>query len=138
MIEKIYGQVNILIPARRVVLEAFNNREKFHPSKEFIWFEKTCPWKEHLNNIEKDNDIYGSTKFVFFKDGRGMYRIQAVSVGNSFENRVSIHKDYRGLRGDELSKAAGITDGEFVHAAGFIGGAWSIESCLKMAEASLK
>ena len=33
LIEKIYGQVNILIPARRVVLEAFNNREKFHPSK---------------------------------------------------------------------------------------------------------
>ena len=91
-----------------------------------------------MNNIEKENDIYGSTKFVFFKDGRGMYRIQAVSVGNSFENRVSIHKDYRGLRGEELSKAAGITDGEFIHAAGFIGGAWSIESCLKMAEASLK
>ena len=25
-----------------------------------------------------------------------------------------------------------------MHAAGFIGGAWSLESCLKMAEASLK
>lgn len=59
-------------------------------------------------------------------------------MGNSFANRVSIHKDYRGLRGEELSKAAGITDGEFVHAAGFIGGAWSLESVIKMAEESLK
>ena len=57
---------------------------------------------------------------------------------SSFENRCSIHKDYRGLRDDELNKAAGITDGAFVHAAGFIGGAWSLESCIKMAEASLE
>ena len=26
----------------------------------------------------------------------------------------------------------------FVHAAGFIGGAWSLESCVKMAEVSLE
>lgn len=55
----------------------------------------------------------------------------------TFANRVSIHKDYRGLRGEELSKAAGIPDGEFVHAAGFIGGAWNLSSVIKMAEASL-
>ena len=78
-------------------------------------------------------------KFAFFKDGRGMYRIQAVSVSSkSFENRVSICKAFRGLRGDALNEAAGLKDCEFVHAAGFIGGAWSIESAVKMAEASMK
>ena len=55
----------------------------------------------------------------------------------SFENRCPIHKDYRGLRNDDLNKAAGITDGEFVHATGFICGAWSIESLIKMGEVSL-
>lgn len=39
----------------------------------------------------------------------------------------------RGLRGEELSKVAGVTDAEFVHAAGFIGGAWSTESAIKIA-----
>jgi len=67
-----------------------------------------------------------------------MSRIQAVSVSQeSFTNRVSVHKDYRGLRDADLNKAAGITDGSFIHASGFVGGAWSIESCVKMAEASL-
>lgn len=55
-----------------------------------------------------------------------------------FTNRVSIHEDYRGLRNEDLNKAAGITDGVFVHAAGFIGAATSLESCVKMADASIK
>lgn len=67
-----------------------------------------------------------------------MFRIQAVSKSaSSFENRVSICKAYRGLRNAELNAAAGLPDCEFVHAAGFIGGAWSKESAIKMAEASL-
>ena len=75
---------------------------------------------------------------MFYQDDRKMYRIQAVPLKESgFGDRCSIHKDYRGLRDQELNKAAGIEDGAFVHAAGFIGGAWSIESCIKMAEASL-
>ena len=56
----------------------------------------------------------------------------------SFTNRVSLCQAYRGLRGDALNKAAGVADAEFVHAAGFVGGAWSLESALKMVEASLK
>ena len=67
-----------------------------------------------------------------------MYMFQAMSLKpDSFQNRVSLHKDYQGLRDDDLNKAAGITDGVFVHATGFIGGAWSLESCIKIAEASI-
>ena len=100
--------------------------------------EQSCPWKGHIYGIEKEEKKKGLLKFVFFVDDRKMYRIQAVSVSaDSFDNRVSIHKDYRGLRNDDLNKAAGITDGEFIHMAGFIGGAWSLESCIKIAEASL-
>lgn len=66
-----------------------------------------------------------------------MYRIQTVSE-SGFSNRVSILKKYQGLRGHELNKAAGIPDGEFVHAAGFIGGAWSLESCIQLADHSLQ
>lgn len=128
-----------MMPARALVQEAWDKRETFHPSKEFLFFHTTCPWKEHLYAIEKENELEGHIKFSFFQDGRGMYRIQAVSKSSSsFENRVSICAAYRGLRGEELNKNAKVTDAEFVHAAGFIGGCWSLESCIKMAEASMK
>ena len=68
-----------------------------------------------------------------------MYRIQAVRQSSaSFTNRVNICKAYCGQRTEELNKLVGRDDCEFVHAAGFIGGAWSLETCIKIAEDSLK
>ena len=135
---KLYKEVIIQMPAREIVQEMFDKVADFHPSKSFLYLEKSCPWKGHLINIEEENKVYGQIKFVLYQDERKMFRIQAMpNSENSFENRCSIHKDYRGLRDDDLNKAAGIPDGAFVHAAGFIGGAWSIESVVKMGEASL-
>lgn len=57
---------------------------------------------------------------------------------DTFENRVSICASYRGLRDDPLNAASGLKDCSFVHATGFIGGAWSQDSAIKIAEASLK
>ena len=69
-----------------------------------------------------------------------MWRVIAIPAKRvgGFDNRVSICKSYRGLRGEELEKATGCIDAEFCHTAGFIGGAWSRESAIKMAEASVK
>jgi hypothetical protein len=58
--------------------------------------------------------------------------------GGGFANRVSLCKAWRGLRDDELKKVSGFADISFVHHAGFIGGAWSDETCMKMALASLE
>jgi len=56
--------------------------------------------------------------------------------------RVPLCKAWRGLRADELKKLSegvfAVSDLEFVHHSGFIGGAWSLESAIKMAELSLK
>lgn len=105
----------------------------------FLQLHGSCPWKEHVYDIEKENQLQGLIKFVFYKDARGMFRVQAVSKGmDTFENRVSICEKYRGLRDDQLNEASGLKDGSFVHATGFIGGAWSQESAIKIAEASLK
>lgn len=135
---KVYREVMIMQPARAIVQEMFAKSAEFHPSKAFIHMEKFCPWKSHVLKLEQENKIVGQHKFVFYQDERKMYRVQAIpNSENSFENRCPIHKDYRGLRDDELNKAAGISDGAFVHASGFIGGAWSMGSCIKMAEASL-
>ena len=50
---------------------------------------------------------------------------------------MSISKQLQGLRGAELNQVLGVADAEFVHATGFIGGCWSIESAIKMAEVSI-
>ena len=131
---QLYAIVMIMMPARKIVQEAWEVRHEFHHSGEFIYFEKTCPWKEHLLDIERETNNQGHIKFAFYKDGREMWRLQALpaTVGK-FGNRVSIAKEFCGLRGEELSQVAGVPDAEFVHAAGFVGGAWSRDSVIKMA-----
>ena len=67
-------------------------------------------------------------KFVIFKEERGLWRINTVPPKfNSFDQRVSLLKEWRGLRGEELKQVEGhdMTDMEFVHNSGFCGGAWS-------------
>lgn len=47
--------VNVSLPARIVVEEAWENREKFHPSGQLIYFKSGgVPWKEHLFDIEEE------------------------------------------------------------------------------------
>jgi uncharacterized UPF0160 family protein len=78
-------------------------------------------------------------KFALYKDERNMFRIQAISLTpSSFENRVSLCKDWRGIRDQELADKSGIESIAFVHHSGFIGGAWKLEDAIKMAELSLK
>ena len=55
----------------------------------------------------------------------------------SFDSRVPLCKAWRGVQKEELVKLSGIKDAEFVHRAGFTGGAWSQSSAVKMAEMSL-
>jgi len=40
------------MPARKQVEDAWNKREQFHPSGELMFIENSCPWKDHLFNIE--------------------------------------------------------------------------------------
>ena len=71
-------------------------------------------------------------KFFTFPMRIGGYRIQGVNKVGSF--KLNHELKYKGLRNEELNAAAGITDGIFVHATGFIGGADSLESCYKLAK----
>lgn len=125
----------VYLPARISVEEAWNKRKEIDESGEFIAFEKTVPWKGHVLDLEKENKCEGLIKFAFYKDDRGMNRVQALPLsGAGFANRVSLCAAWRGLRGEELKKASGFDDIEFVHHAGFIGGAWSFDTCVKMAK----
>lgn len=53
---KLYGMIEINLPAKQIVEEAWNKRTEFHASGQLLWFETICPWKENLFQIEKAND----------------------------------------------------------------------------------
>lgn len=132
------GYGNSWIPVKTIVAKAFENRFNVDKSGEILILDQFCPWKEHLYNIEKENNAEGEIKFVLFKDSTGKWRVSTVSVtSTSFEFRLGLPEELRGLRDEELSKAAGVEGCIFIHAAGFIGGAQTEEAVLKLARMSL-
>jgi uncharacterized UPF0160 family protein len=56
---------------------------------------------------------------------------------SSFGQRLSLPEAWRGLQETEFSKAAGIEDGVFCHPGGFICGARSQESAVRLAEKAI-
>ncbi|MGO4526924.1 MYG1 family protein [Microvirga sp. 2MCAF35] len=56
---------------------------------------------------------------------------------NSFGQRLSLPEAWRGLQEEEFSQAAGIDDGVFCHPSGFICGARSQESTVRLAEKAI-
>ena len=127
------------IPAYSIVKTSLEKRKEFHPSGCLILLEKCCPWKEHLINLEEEMNIKDQIKLCLYKDTDGGYRIQTIpsSLG-SFNFRVGLKEDWRGLKPEDLQTVSNITDIVFVHNSGFIGGAKSLESAIRMSEISLK
>ena len=127
------------IPARDFVEKAVLDRLETDPSGEIICFASGgLPWKNHLYDLEKEHKIDPLVKFVLYTDQGGMWRIQAVTVeGQSFENRLSLPEEWRGVRDEELEAVTKIPGTKFCHAAGFIGGASTYEGVLEMARMAL-
>jgi uncharacterized UPF0160 family protein len=52
-------------------------------------------------------------------------------------NRLGLPEPWRGVRDEDLAALCQIPGARFVHAAGFIGGADTLEGVVKMAQAAL-
>ncbi|XP_042361911.1 UPF0160 protein MYG1, mitochondrial [Plectropomus leopardus] len=128
------------LPARAVVEEAVNGRHQVDPSGEVVLFSQGgCPWKEHLFTLEKELKVETPIKFVLYADQNGQWRVQCVPAGlNTFQNRLSLLEEWRGVRDEALSELSGIEGCVFVHASGFIGGNKSKEGALEMARRTLQ
>lgn len=127
------------LPARSVVEAALKDRFTVHPSGEIILLQQFCPWKGHLDSLEEEQSIQGVVKYAVFEDSGKSWRVQCMSVSaESFQNRKSLPEPWWGKRDDELSTLSGIPGCIFIHATGFIGGAQTKESALKMAIAGLE
>lgn len=128
------------LPARTIVEEAVGTRKKVDASCEIIVFNQSgCPWKEHLFDIELEQALEPTIKFVLYQDQNHNWRVQCVpETLGSFQNRISLCASWCGLREDTLSTASGIADCVFVHANGFIGGNKTYEGALEMARKTLR
>ncbi|KAI1288380.1 MYG1 exonuclease [Halotydeus destructor] len=137
-----YGRV--WWPARKYVLQSLERRFEVDPSGDIMDLSKCdstemFPWKEHLFELEKELNIEKAIKFVLFPEDNGKWRVQTVPVtSHSFASRISLHKEWQGLRGAELSTKSGIEGCVFVHATGFIGGNDTRDGALEMARKTLK
>ncbi|XP_064383990.1 MYG1 protein C27H6.8-like [Halichondria panicea] len=129
------GLQNVWLPARINVRSAIEKRLEVHSSGAVLKLEEACPWKEHLFELERTLGLSESAKFMLYKEGDSdKWRVQAVPLHESgFENRLSLHTAWRGLRDEELSSVSGIPGCVFVHSSGFIGGNLTYEGALEMA-----
>lgn len=125
------------LPARKIVEQSVANRFAVHESGEIIELGRFCPWQEHLREIEKE--VGGvEIKYVLFNSGANDFRVQCVPVKEgSFVCRKFLHKNWFGIRDDELENVSGIEGIKFCHVTGFIGGHKTRDGTLKMAEISL-
>ncbi|KAF7728068.1 hypothetical protein EC973_006705 [Apophysomyces ossiformis] len=119
---------NAWLPARALVVDALERRYDIHQSGRVIALERSCPWKEHLMDLEKQQQLDDDEKKILYvlypeSSPEGNWRIQCVPTRpEGFENRKSLPESWRGFRDNELSQISGVESCIFVHAGGFIGG----------------
>ncbi|XP_069133181.1 MYG1 exonuclease-like [Argopecten irradians] len=128
------------IPARELVEQAIKERTEVDQSGEIVVLKSGgCPWKDHLLSIEEELALSPKLKYVLYTDNSQKWRIQCVPLKiGSFENRLSLPEQWRGVRGAELSEKSGIPGCIFVHAGGFIGGNETYDGVLEMARRGLQ
>lgn len=98
--------------------------------------DKFVPWKEWIfaSDDKKAKDIY----FVVFPSNRGGYNWQCVpDAPESFGQRKSVPKSWRGLKDEALQKETGIKSAIFCHPAGFVGGCETKEDAIAMAKLAM-
>lgn len=96
-----------------------------------VILEKFVPWQRCVCTEDPDNRFW----YVVYPSNRGGYNVQCVpDKPASFNMRHGLPESWRGLRDNQLRQISGVKDAIFVHSAGFIGAAESMEGAVMMAE----
>ncbi len=135
------GWVCSFLPARGIVAGAYFARHTVHPSGQIVVLPEVCPWKQHLDDLENEarastEDEVAEVLYVVYPSES--MRIQAVPGPTPFSQRKALPEGWRGLRDGALAEVSGVKDAVFVHAAGFIGAAQSLEGAMAMADYAVK
>ncbi|XP_041763666.1 MYG1 exonuclease [Anopheles merus] len=137
-VDKVTYYASCWWPARDIVSKGLANRMALHESGEILELEQPCPWKEHLYQLEQEQNLVGQAKYVIYCNKEHDWRVICVPLQPaSFVCRKFLAKPWRGVRDEELEKVSGIAGSNFCHQTGFIGGNKTREGALKMAIASL-
>ncbi|CAG8565773.1 719_t:CDS:10 [Ambispora leptoticha] len=129
------------LPAREIVMKAFEKRFEIDKSGRILVLDMFCPWKAHLLDLEKEKNIANDENilYVLYPDDSENWRVQCVPVTlEAFNSRKPLPEEWLGLRDAELSEKAKIEECIFVHMSGFIGGNKTKDGALEMAKKALK
>ena len=100
--------------------------------------EKFVPWSEHLFDRADQHDLL----YVVFPSLRGGFCVQQVpEEPDSFKGRKALPEAWAAKRGQELAELLGLSSGgdaTFCHGGRFVGGAETLEDCLKMARLAVE
>ena len=91
------------------------------------------PWHDWFfdSQNKKASDIW----FVVYPSRRGGYNFQGIPTKpGEGDQRKAIPSNWRGVPKEQLRKITGVNDANFVHIAGYLGGAESFEGAMKMAK----
>lgn len=130
------------LPARGVVETAFAERTQWDSMGRIMVLEgQSCPWKDHLYMLEEEAGGASKVLFVLYPDkpsAAAKWRIQTVPVTkDSFESRMALPQEWRGLRDEDLCRVSRVPGCVFVHSAGFIGGNKHFGGALALARSAL-
>ena len=94
------------------------------------------PWQSEVIKFNETLSYPYKVKIVIFKNSQNEYMIQVVPTGsdeNSFESLILLPEEWKGKRGEELSKIIGVDDAIFCHMGRFIAGFKSYKSAYNAA-----
>ncbi|KAL8764156.1 MAG: hypothetical protein Q9194_007143, partial [Teloschistes cf. exilis] len=127
-LRKLHGYHTSWLPARAVVLKAYESRFQNDPLGRILVFREPTPWKDHLytfesssspppnnnNNKNANGEDLQAHKVLYVlypesADAGAKWRIQAVPVSkDSFESRKPLPEAWRGVRDVELCAKSGV------------------------------
>ncbi len=104
------------------------------PDPRLIVLDRKLPWEKAVFDGGLNELL-----FVIYpnEDSTAWYCRTVPPEPNSFGQRLSLPEAWRGLQEEAFSKAAGVTDGVFCHPSGFICGARSQASTIRLAEQAI-
>lgn len=110
-------------PARQFVADALKRRFEL-AAGQIISLETNCPWKHHLEDLEKEENIEGEILFCISEASQNTpvtWQIQSISRPKLYFRRVTLKKDWFGLMNEELSKISGVKGCVYVNSTGSYG-----------------
>lgn len=110
------------LESRKKVLEALEK------DAQVLVFDEYVSWKKHVCSIP-------SALYVVYP-ADAAWRVQAVSIENSFQSRKPFPESWRGLRDNELSSITKVEGCVFCHSSGFLLGTKTKEQAERIAHLS--